>query len=86
MLREELGFDGVIMTDDLVMAAADVGKERSKAVLAVLAGNDLLLSGSYKAEIAQIKAALERGELTEERIDESVMRILKWKLKLGVIE
>lgn len=86
VLREELGFDGVIMTDDLVMAAADVGNDRSKAVLAVLAGNDLLLTGSYRSEIAQIKAALESGEITEARLDESVLRIIKWKLKLGVME
>jgi len=86
VLREELGFDGVIMTDDLLMAAAETGNEGSKVVQAIQAGNDLLLTGSYRNELRQIKEAVEAGEITEARLDESVMRILKWKLKLGVIE
>ena len=87
ILREELGFDGVIMTDDLAMGAVtayDVSGEA--AVLAIAAGNDMLVTTDFEGQIAQVALALEDGTLTEQRLDESVLRILLWKLRLGVIE
>ena len=87
ILREELGFDGVIMTDDLAMGAVtayDVSGEA--AVLAIAAGNDMLVTTDFEGQIAQVALALEDGTLTEQRLDESVLRILIWKLRLGVIE
>lgn len=86
ILREELGFTGVIMTDDLNMDAvrAAYGDETS-AVLAVKAGNDLIISTSFDVQIPSVINAVKNGTVTEDRIDESVIRILIWKLKLGII-
>lgn len=86
ILRDDLGFDGVIMTDDLKMDAIkeSIGDEMS-AVLAVSAGNDLIISTDFDIQIPSILAAVENGTITEDRIDESVLKILKWKLRLGII-
>ncbi len=86
ILREDLGFEGVIMTDDLRMDAIkeSIGDEAS-AVLAVKAGNDLLISSDFDVQIPFLLAAVEDGTVTKERIDESVLKILIWKLRLGII-
>ena len=87
ILREELGFEGVIMTDDLAMGAVRAWDAAGEAaVLAILAGNDMLVTTDFEGQIAQVALALEDGTLTEERLDESVLRILIWKLRQGVIE
>ncbi|MPM61385.1 Beta-hexosaminidase [bioreactor metagenome] len=87
ILRDELGFTGVIMTDDLKMEAIreQYGDEQS-AVLAVLAGNDMIISTYYDVQIPAVIAAYENGQITKEQIDQSVLRILNWKLDLGIIE
>ena len=81
-LREELGFEGVIITDALRMGA--ISKQYSSgeaAVLALKAGADWLLLPEDPADaFNSIMNAVESGELTEERIDESVRRILELKL------
>lgn len=86
ILRDELGFTGVIMTDDLSMEAVTkfTGDEEA-AVLAVEAGNDLLIATDFKTQIPALLQAVKNNTITEERIDESVMRILTWKLSLGII-
>jgi len=81
LLREELGFSGVVITDSLSMAAvtghADTGE---LCVLALEAGCDLLLDPVNLADgIQGILDALESGRLSEERLDESVLRILRLK-------
>ena len=87
VLREELGFDGVIMTDDLWMAAvAAYDAAGQAAVMAIQAGNDLIVTTDFEKEIAQVVLALEDGTLTEARLEESVLRILKWKLRQGVVQ
>ena len=87
VLREELGFEGVIMTDDLVMeAVTDAYGAEEAAVLAVKAGNDMLCCTNYKAQIPAVIAAVEAGEISEERIEESVLRVLLWKNALGMVE
>ena len=86
ILREELGFNGVIITDDLYMDAikqyAGVG---DAAVKAVIAGNDLLCCSEYEIQVPAVIAAAKDGTITEDRIDDSVMRILEWKIRLGII-
>lgn len=85
-LRNEMGFSGVIVTDDLDMQAItkQYGTEEA-AVLAVLAGNDLLCTGNYTKQHQAILDAVSNGRISVEQIDDSVMRILRWKIKLGLI-
>ena len=87
ILREELEFSGVIVTDDLVMdGIRDFTSDSQAAVLAVQAGNDLLCCTDFETQIPAVTAAVEKGEISEERIDESVQRILEMKISLGLIE
>lgn len=87
VLREELGFDGVIMTDDLDMAGlADFISQEEAAFAVIKAGNDLVMSSTYQTQIPYLLEKVRTGELTEERIDQSVRRILAWKEKLGLLK
>lgn len=85
VLRDDLGFTGVAMTDDLVMdAIVRTYGVCEAAVLAIEGGNDLLISTDYPRQIEAITAAIADGTLTEERIEQSVRRILCWKQQLGL--
>ena len=87
ILRKELNFKGVIMTDDLDMAGlADFVSQDEAALQVILAGNDLILGSSYQTQIPYLLKKVSSGDLTEERIDESVRRILAWKYDLGLFE
>lgn len=81
LLREELGFDGVVMTDSLEMAAVTDGYSSGEtAVKAIQAGVDLLLCPTDLTEAVQaLSDAVADGTITEARIDESVLRILTLK-------
>ena len=86
LLREELGFDGVVMTDDLAMdAVSEYAGSSTAAVLAVKAGNDMLITGDYREQIPQVLQALDSGELTMEQIDIACLRVLEWKDHLGLL-
>ena len=86
LLRKELHFKGVIMTDDLDMAGlANFVSQEEAAFQVILAGNDLILGSSYQTQIPYLLKKISSGELTEERIDESVRRILTWKYDLGLL-
>ena len=86
ILRKELGFSGVIVTDSLDMGGITQFTGGSEAaVAALLAGNDLLCCSSYECQIPAVRAAIADGTLTERRIDESVLRILDQKINLGII-
>ena len=85
-LRGELGFSGVVLTDDLVMGAiTEAYGANQAAVMAVQAGNDMLLSTEYPLQYAAVLEAVKSGVLSESRIDESVLRILNWKQALGLL-
>lgn len=87
LLREELGFDGVIMTDDLSMGAiTDYTGTENAAVLAIKSGNDLLCCSNVEEQYPAVLSAVQSGEISAKQIDDSVKRILKWKQKLGIIE
>lgn len=84
MLREDYDFDGVVITDDLTMGAITNQYTVAEAALqTVKAGGDLLLMAHDPDLIPEVvdglKTAVENGELTEERIDESVERIIELK-------
>ena len=88
LLRNELGFKGVVITDDLNMGAVSkYHDEKSIAVAAVKAGVDVLLScheyEKQKATYEAILSAVKSGEISEERINDSVRRILTMKLELA---
>lgn len=87
ILREELGFDGVIITDSLSMSAlAGNYSCEDIAVKAVEAGNDMLLEPeNISVAVSAVKDAVERGDIYEERIDESVRRILNVKIANGLL-
>ena len=86
LLRKELHFKGVIMTDDLDMTGlADFVSQDEAAFQVIVAGNDLILGSSYQTQIPYLLKKISSGELTEERIDESVRRILTWKYDLGLL-
>lgn len=86
ILREELGFTGIIITDDLAMhGVRDFAGDTEIAVQAVLAGNDLLCCTDFEVQIPAVLEAVEQGEIAEEQINASVLRILQLKVSLGII-
>lgn len=86
VLRTELDFDGVIMTDDLAMeGVAKYTDADTAAVAAIQCGNDLLCCSDVETEYPAVLEAVQSGVITEERVDESVRRILRWKQNLGLL-
>ena len=86
LLRDELGFSGLIITDDLAMeGVAGLYGVDETAVLAVLAGNDMLLSSDPEEQIDAVLNAVETGRVPEELIDGAVQRILRTKIRAGLI-
>ena len=85
LLREELNFDGVVMTDDLAMEGANL-QGRSAAVLAIQAGNDFILTSSHRRDIRDVLAALEAGTLNRATVEDSCRRVLVWKQALGLLD
>lgn len=86
LLREEMGFEGLIFTDALNMkAAANYSAPGEVDLAAFQAGNDLLLfSENVPNGVAKIKEAFENNSITEERLAYSVKKILKYKFKTGL--
>ena len=81
LLRDTLGFTGVIVTDDLAMDAVKAyAQDGSAAVLAIQAGTD------YQTQIPQVIAAVQSGEIAESDIDAHVFRVLHEKQALGLID
>jgi len=87
VLRDQLGFDGVIMTDDLAMdAVAAYAADGSAATLALLAGNDMIITSDHRSHVPQVIAAVNSGLLPESVIDDACTRVLLWKHALGLME
>jgi len=91
LLREEMGFEGVVITDNLTMGAIaenyDLGKA---AVKAIQAGSDIVLVchdfAKQEVVIKALQKAAINGDISEKRIDESVYRILMLKQKYALSE
>jgi beta-N-acetylhexosaminidase len=86
VLREELGFKGIVVTDALEMGGIAKGFPVGEAaVRSLIAGADvLLMPPDGEAAINAIAAAVRSGQISQKRIDESVMRVLTAKARLGL--
>lgn len=91
VLRGQLGYDGVVITDGLYMHGITATWSLSRAaVLSVIAGNDLVegpfTPGQVAEAITAFKQAVQQGQLTIDRIDLSLQRILLMKMQYGIIK
>lgn len=87
ILRDELGFDGVVMTDDLVMQAiTDYTGDADAAVLAVQAGNDMLISSDFVTQYNAVLTAVQDGTISEDTIRSAAIRVIRWKMQLGLLD
>lgn len=88
LLRKRFNYKGLIITDSLRMGAITKNwSDSTAALISFQAGSDILLiPGNLLAIRAEFIRALESGELTEERIDQSLYRILSVKYRYGIID
>lgn len=89
MIREDMNFDGVIISDGLDMGAVIdySGDSGSVCIMAVSAGVDLLCTPKNPAsDYNAVLAAVISGEISQSRVDEAVLRIIKLKIKLGLYD
>ncbi len=86
ILRDKLGFTGIIITDDLVMGAIrDFTDGKNPCKSAFLAGNDMLLSSNIDEDFSALYSAVLDGSISETRLNESVQRVLAWKYTMGIV-
>lgn len=86
LLKNEMGFDGLIFTDALNMKGASNFKKPGDIDLeAFIAGNDILLfAENVPLAVDKIRAAFQEGSISENRLAESVKKILRYKFKAGL--
>ena len=77
LLRNNLNFSGIIITDAIDMGA--VSNDKNATVKAIQAGNDLIITTDYKASINSVKKAVKSGKISQKTIDKAVKRVLAWK-------
>ena len=86
ILRQELGFGGIAISDDLGMdAIATQYGIGEAAVKAIECGNDMITTSNLAEQYEAVLEAVQSGRISVERIDESVLRILEYKIQLGII-
>ena len=86
ILREDLNFSGIAMTDDLAMDAVKSYVENGEAaVQAVLAGNDMIISSDFVSQKQEILKAIKEKKINEDIINKAVRRILSMKIAYGII-
>lgn len=83
LLRGDLDFTGIIITDDIAMGALD--KIDDVTVKAILAGNDLIITTDYEESFNSIKRAIRNGTISEDQVDKLAFRILAWKYYKGLL-
>ncbi len=87
LLKGEMGFGGVVVTDDLFMRGIKNVYDREKLYIEVVnAGNDMILGTRSTDYIDIIEAAVRRGEIMESRIDDACSRVLAMKERLGLFQ
>lgn len=87
-LREKLGFEGIVITDSQAMGAITNNYASGEAAIkSIEAGVDIILMpNDLRAAVDDVEAAVKSGKLSEERIDESVIRILEKKNEMGLLD
>ena len=84
-LREKLNFTGVVITDDLSMSAVNSYVENgSAAVLAVNAGEDLIITSDFVKMYNSVYEAVKNKEIDMKTIDKAVRRNIAWKIAYGM--
>ena len=88
ILKKDMNFDGLVVTDALDMSGLTLYfNQEEAAVRAILAGNDVLLKpANADAAIRGVREAVQQGRISEERLNQSVRKILAWKYQLGLSE
>lgn len=85
-IRHTLNFSGVIMTDDMDMQGlSQFVSQEEAAYQAIVAGIDWVMSSSYQIQIPTIIAKVKAGDISEQRLDDSVKRILIMKQQAGLL-
>ena len=79
-LRDKLNFSGIVITDDLAMdAVKSYVNEGSAAVLAINAGNDMIITSDFETMYKEVLKAVNSGIIDQETINNAVRRIIAWK-------
>ena len=87
LLRDRMGFTGIIITDDLAMGAiSEYSPDQSAVVTAFNAGNDMLCISDIEDTYDNMLAAVNDGTITTDSLDHAVMRVLAWKYAKGMIK
>ena len=86
ILRNELNYSGLILTDSISMGAIKkYAVNMSEAVLAILAGNDIILTSDYYKHYDDVIKAYKEGKIDDNLINTACRRIIAWKFKYGLI-
>lgn len=87
ILRDNLNFSGLIITDDLAMdAVKKYTSDGNAAVQAIIAGNDLIISSDFINQKKEILNAIDEGIISEEQINDAVRRVLACKIAYKIID
>ena len=85
-LRDKLNFSGIVITDDLAMdAVKSYVTEGSAAVLAINAGNDMIITSDFETMYKEVLKAVNSGIIEQETINNAVRRIIAWKHAYGLM-
>lgn len=85
-LRDKLNFSGIVITDDLAMSAVkSYVTEGSAAVLAINAGNDMIITSDFETMFKEVLKAVNSGIIEQETINNAVRRIIAWKHAYGLM-
>ena len=85
-LRDKLNFSGIVITDDLAMdAVKSYVTEGSAAVLAINAGNDMIITSDFETMFKEVLKAVNSGIIEQETINNAVRRIIAWKHAYGLM-